>query len=138
VISFVLLLATSAMAQDGGVTEVVPLSIEDARTAILKAVPLLTMEQVAWSLPDSTLGARLQKFYAEEQPGLDFSFRFSPGGFAGDAPLSLGYHEKTASLALKRWVTLPDAKRSRDLHLSSRALKPMTSTRVCVSSTASK
>lgn len=114
-----LLMASSAMAQDGGAADVVPLSLEDTRAAILKAVPLLTIDKTPWGLPDSTLGGRLTDFMAEEQPGVDFNFRFTPGGFAGDAPLSLGYHAKTASPGLKRWVALTDDARKRDLKLSS-------------------
>lgn len=114
------LMASSAFAQDGGATDVVPLSLEVTRAAVLSAVPLLTMEQVPSALPDSKLGGRLTQFIAEQQPGVDFNFRFSPGGFSGDAPLSLGYHARTASAALKRWVGLTDDARKHDLHLSSR------------------
>lgn len=115
-----MLMATSALAQDGGVSDVVPLSLEATRAAVLKAVPLLTIDQVPSTLPDSTLGGRLKDFMAEAQPRVDFGFRFAPGGFSGDAPLSLGYYAATASPALKRWVTSSDDARKHDLHLASR------------------
>ncbi len=98
---------------------------------MLPLVLMLTMTQptpggtqAVVELPLATVRERLLAttppgFDFEQQPAIDSMFRFSPGGFSGDAPLSLGYYDTSSGPALARWVALPDAARKFDLKLSS-------------------
>lgn len=98
----------------------ITLPLETVRAHLVQAAPLLTFETTTTSLPEASLGGRLHDFYYEQQPQLDMKFRFTEGGFGGDAPLSLGYHAKTADPALRRWISLPGEARKHDLWLGSR------------------
>ena len=107
--------ASPSAASEESVAAIFPLSPD----AIVRKLLTVFPDKEAYSQEKATVKGKLSRYeLARNDKGLiDFQFRFSEGGFAGDAPLSLYYHEETADPDLRRWITLPREQAKHDVKL---------------------